>query len=154
MATINEKMTTLANEVRELSGSTELLSIDEMTTNVSDVNDEVNNQTDLIAQIKGVVDTLPEAGDGSGVEMIEVTYDRNSTGYYAYYFNSSYELTQVNLGSTVSALGGIIMYFGTHSLIARSGDYTVYDTGSYYAKIIKFNADGGRFSVISGGGDN
>lgn len=69
MATVNEKMTTLANEVRELSGSTELLSIDEMTTNVSDVNDEVNSQTDLIAQIKDVVDTLPEAGDGGEMTL-------------------------------------------------------------------------------------
>jgi hypothetical protein len=58
-------MTALADEIRELSSSSAKMGIDDMTTNVSNANEEVDNQTDLIAQIKGVIDTLPEAG-GSG----------------------------------------------------------------------------------------
>lgn len=69
MSDVNTKLTALADEVRELSGATKALSIDAMTTNVSDANDEVNNQTDLIAQIKGVIDTLPEAGDDGEITL-------------------------------------------------------------------------------------
>ena len=67
MSNVNSKMTALANEVRELSGSSAKMGIDDMTTNVSNANEEVNNQTDLIAQIKAVVDNLPEAGDNTVV---------------------------------------------------------------------------------------
>jgi hypothetical protein len=62
MSNVNSKMTALADEVRELSGSSAKMGIDDMTTNVSIANEEVDNQTDLIAQIKAVVDNLPEAG--------------------------------------------------------------------------------------------
>lgn len=61
MSTVNEKMTALANEVRELSGTTTPKSIDAMTSDVNDANAEVSSQTDLIAQIKNTVDNLPEA---------------------------------------------------------------------------------------------
>ena len=58
-------LTALADEVRELSGTTDKMSIDTMTNNLGDANDEVGNQADLIAQIKSAVDNLPEAGGES-----------------------------------------------------------------------------------------
>jgi hypothetical protein len=51
MSTLNEKMTALADEVRELSGTTGSKSIDAMTTDIQDANSEVAEQADLIAQI-------------------------------------------------------------------------------------------------------
>jgi hypothetical protein len=50
MATVNEKMTALADGVRELSGTTEAIGIDGMTSNINEANNEVESQTELLAQ--------------------------------------------------------------------------------------------------------
>jgi hypothetical protein len=75
---VNEKMSALANEIRELSGATELLGIDKMTTNVSDANDEVSVQTSLITQL---VDTLQGkvAGSNEDVTVETDTYTAKIT---------------------------------------------------------------------------
>lgn len=66
---VNSKMTALADEVRELSGTTSIKSIDAMTSDVAAANESILDQADLISQIKNVVDALPEAGGGSGGSM-------------------------------------------------------------------------------------
>lgn len=48
---VNTKMTALADEIRELSGTTTVKSIDTMTSDVDAANIEITEQTDLIAQI-------------------------------------------------------------------------------------------------------
>ena len=48
---LNETMTNLANEVRELSGTTTSKSLDTMISDVSAANDEIAAQTELISQI-------------------------------------------------------------------------------------------------------
>lgn len=50
MATVNEKMTALADEVRELSGTTEAIGIDGMTSNINEANNEVESQAELLAR--------------------------------------------------------------------------------------------------------
>lgn len=62
---VNSKMTALADEIRELSGTTTSKSIDAMTTDVSAANTEISEQSDIISQIKSVVNGLPEAGAGA-----------------------------------------------------------------------------------------
>lgn len=61
MSTVNEKMTALANEVRELSGGNELLGIVDMTNVLSTENDHFDNnittQEGLITQISTLVAT-------------------------------------------------------------------------------------------------
>ena len=49
---IHTKMTAIADEIRELSGTTEAMGLDAMATHVSDANDEVDTQADLLAQIQ------------------------------------------------------------------------------------------------------
>lgn len=71
MATVNEKMTALADEVRELSGVTTPLSIDNMTTEVSDANAEISEQMDLIAQISTALEG--KASGGGNIETCTVT---------------------------------------------------------------------------------
>lgn len=68
MATVNDKMTAIADEIRTLSGVSETLGLDEMTVNLNEANTEINNQTDLISLIQNIIDNLPEAGSGGGSE--------------------------------------------------------------------------------------
>ena len=79
MATVNSKMTALADEVRELCGVTEPLSIDSMTSKVSNANEEVNTQTDLIAQIITALDgKATGSGDNTTATSEDVTDETNA----------------------------------------------------------------------------
>ena len=79
MATSKELLTNLADEIRVLSGTTEPLGLTEMATSVNDANDEVADQTDLIAQIASALQgkSVPGGGGSSGggasVETCTVT---------------------------------------------------------------------------------
>lgn len=62
MATVNEKMTALADEIRELSGTTSQLSIDAMTDKVDEANAEIVDQTELITQITTLLESKSAGG--------------------------------------------------------------------------------------------
>ena len=59
---VNEKMTALADEIRELSGTTSKKGLDAMASDVNAANTEIGSQVDLIAQLAAVVNNLPTAG--------------------------------------------------------------------------------------------
>lgn len=63
---LNEKMTTLADEIRELSGTTTTKSIDAMTTDVDAANTEIAEQAELIAQIATALEGKAGGGVSSG----------------------------------------------------------------------------------------
>ena len=65
---VNEKMTGLANEVRDLSGSTGTKSIDEMTSDINAANTEIVEQTSLLMQI---ITALEGKAGGSSENNIE-----------------------------------------------------------------------------------
>lgn len=119
---------------------------------------ELNAQSNLISEQDAKIAELAQvlagkAGGDSKVKMIEVTHQSSSISSGVYCFNSSYELVNVAIGSTVSALGGIIIYTGGNMLQVISGNYTAYLEFSMI-QIIKFHANGGTFRVINGGGSN
>lgn len=59
-----ETLTAIADEVRELSGTTDAMGVDAMTTHVSDANAEITSQTDLVAQIKTALEgKASDSGD-------------------------------------------------------------------------------------------
>jgi hypothetical protein len=59
-------MTAIANEIRELSGTTSTLGLDAMATNLSEANDEVSVQEGLLSQI---IITLKSKVAGENVEV-------------------------------------------------------------------------------------
>jgi hypothetical protein len=71
MATVNSKMTALADEIRELSGSTSKKSLEAMTTDVSTANTEIAEQAELLEQIVTALEN--KTAGGGGVELPELT---------------------------------------------------------------------------------
>lgn len=70
---INDSMTALADEIREISGETQLLGIDDMREEIAQANDEVDIQTNLINQLISMANNLPEAGSGDGPSLPVLT---------------------------------------------------------------------------------
>ncbi len=64
---VNSKMTALADEIRELSGTTTKKGIDAMTADVNAANTEISEQADLIEQLATMVENLPSAGGSEPV---------------------------------------------------------------------------------------
>lgn len=62
---VNTKMTSIADEIRILSGTSSVMGLDTMAIKISDANSEVYNQADLIAQILTALDNKT-AGDETG----------------------------------------------------------------------------------------
>lgn len=72
--TVSSVLTDLADEIRVLSGTTEPLGLSEMATNVNDANDEVADQTDLIAQLASALQGKSVPGGGEDVTAETETY--------------------------------------------------------------------------------
>ena len=70
MATVNEKMTAIADEIRTLSGTTGTMGLDAMASNVSDANTEISDQANVMEEI---LTALEGKAGGSGVELPALT---------------------------------------------------------------------------------
>jgi hypothetical protein len=68
---INSKMTALADEIRELSGTTTKKSIDTMTSDINTANTEITEQSELIEQIVTALEG--KAGGSGGITLPELT---------------------------------------------------------------------------------
>ena len=69
---VHSKMTAIADEIRELSGTTGTMGLDAMAEHVSDANDAVDSQENLIAQISAALEGKA-GGGGASVETCTVT---------------------------------------------------------------------------------
>lgn len=67
---VKAKMTAIADEIRELSGTSGAMGLDAMATNLGDANTEVSGQADLIAQIASA---LEGKASGGNIELPELT---------------------------------------------------------------------------------
>ena len=106
---INSKMTALADEIRELSGTTTPKGIDAMTTDVNTANIEISEQTDLIAQIKEKVNNLPAAGSGgSAIETCTININTQYIGIYNCFYitleNGQTQLSSLNFNNIATAI--------------------------------------------------
>lgn len=79
MATVNEKMTAIAEEIRTLSGTTEAMGLDTMasTLNTENANFENNlsTQGDLISQIQSALQNKSLGSSGAQIETCNVTFE-------------------------------------------------------------------------------
>lgn len=73
---VNEKMTAIADEIRELSGTTAAMGLDAMATNVGDANDEIGEQAALMAQIKSALTGKSVSAAGVDVCTINLNWQR------------------------------------------------------------------------------
>lgn len=67
---VKAKMTAIADEIRELSGTSGAMGLDAMATNLGDANTEVSGQADLIAQIASALDGKASGGNIELPELI------------------------------------------------------------------------------------
>ena len=63
-----ESVEAIADEVRELSGTTELMGLTAIASNVGEANSEVNSQAELLAQIITALDGKAAGGSGGSGE--------------------------------------------------------------------------------------
>ena len=80
---VNTKMTAIADEIRELSGTTDTMGLDAMASNVNEANIEVNNQANLIAQIADVLEGKAAGGNVSEFSTVTLRLaDVNLSDFY------------------------------------------------------------------------
>lgn len=68
--TVKSKMTALADEIRELSGTSEAIGLDAMTNYVDEANTDVATEAGLIAQISAALEGKSNGSGNGGIQWI------------------------------------------------------------------------------------
>lgn len=95
---VNTKLTNLANEIREISGTTTKKSLDVMTSDISAANDLIDEQETLLNDLRDIVDTLPEPISG-----VEYHPDDNGNGGLS--IDRSFNNIEFNIDNRISLTG-------------------------------------------------
>lgn len=87
---VNSKMTAIADEIRELSGTTDPMGLDAMASNVADANTDVETMAGLIEELEAALEGKSVEGGGAGVVQENVTLDFSYTAGSASYTPTLY----------------------------------------------------------------
>ena len=155
MEEANIKLTALANSVRELSGTTSIKGIVEMTEDVTAANTEIAEQADLLTQIASALEGKAAGSGGGSVETCTGTaksYEIPPTNS-VWFINSNMQPESCNLGSkvatTFTAVKGtfVFIYGSTASPANRTleGVTLLYSNG--YSIVVSIDSD--NFKIIT-----
>lgn len=142
---VNTKLTNLANEIREISGTTTKKSLDVMISDISAANDLIDEQETLLNDLRDIVDSLPEAGGGSGEDLsAEVSEYANKIALLESAV-ASLETELANKASDGTGSGSLetcslTLDFSAH-LNAAAVFYHTLEDGEVVGKIASMNSD-------------
>lgn len=89
---VNSKMTVIADKIRELSGTAEIMGLDAMATYIGEANDDVHTEANLIAQIAEALNGKASGGASGGnaqTATITLSIDAPVGGGKVYYVSLS-----------------------------------------------------------------
>lgn len=91
MATVNEKLTAINNEIRTMTNTTAPLGLDAMKDHLADANEEISEQDALVEQLISAMagKSVPGGGSGGAVETCTVTIENTSTANVSVIYWSS-----------------------------------------------------------------
>ena len=132
---VNSKMAALADEIRELSGTTAKIGLDDMTTHVANANTEIDDQATLLEQAIAALEGKA-AGSGGAVETctFSATY---SYLYTLYYVNESGECIEASFeggsGNLTVRKNSIVMFVNNYGVSGHSvtGGVTIFHGESW-----------------------
>ena len=108
MGELNTKMTALADQVRALNGSDNSLGITDMGSAIASANQTIDNQADLIAELKKKVNNLPDNDDDKWLLRENTSYTNNSAtsvGYGAICYHQKLENINLPNVTTIAVMG-------------------------------------------------
>lgn len=102
---VNSKMTAIADEIRELSGTTGTMGLDDMANYISEANDDVCTEANLIAQIAEALNGKASGGGNTQTAIIVLLIDDPAGGGEVCYVSPSglrtIDLTGLSPGDAV-----------------------------------------------------
>lgn len=130
---VNTKLTNLANEIREISGTTTKKSLDVMTSDISAANDLIDEQEALLNDLRDIVDTLPEPISG-------VEYHPDDDGYDGLSIDRSFSYIDIKQENEIYTYADcLIMSSGNLQLDVEDETTNLKIGGTF--NTIEFNAD-------------
>lgn len=151
---VNEKMTALANEVRELSGTESAKSIDAMTSDIDAANTEINEQTGLIEQIVTALENKAAGGATPAEPVIEALSITENGTYSAPIGVDGYSPITVNVSGGDAQIKTCTVTISTTSSGASEAricgySYTAFENGEIVVKWKSSPVDHLASAVIS-----
>ena len=143
---ISTKMKALSDEVRELSGTTTKKSIEIMTNDISNANDEIVEQSELLIQITTALENKV-SNSGGTLEMVTGTLNveaSNSEDFTVYALDQNMQVTTITLdamhGGTFQVPKNTIFAVAPWSSNSTVGTLTITE---YFGSLV-----GGAFMAI------